>query len=225
MALERELILSSDLDGVQFVAPPPLRTTRRLWQGDLALPLPEDDLIGEYRKPTSLAERFSSQWSIFFHQIRPIRQDGLEGLKFFRLAAEAQERNLSLVALSGREKDKHDMTEAKLNEAGYWEHFVCLFLNQGNKSARWKRLVVKTLVEEGLNVIHIEDDIRAGFHIASLAELYPEAKIQVYVLRNLSNHPWLLKRAGVSLPNNLQLVNSFKEAAYDFAQKLDEGSL
>lgn len=223
MALEREIVLSSDLDGVQFVAPPPLRTSRRLWQGSLSLP--EDDSIGEYQEPNSLLEKLSSRWSIFFHKIRPIRRDGLEGLALFKQAFEAQRRNLSLVALSGREKDKHGMTEKRLSKAGYWEHFACLFLNQESKSARWKRLVVKTMVEEGLNVVHVDDDIRAGLHIASLAELYPEAKIQVYILRNLSNQPWLLRRADVQLPDNLQLVNSFREAAQDFAQKLAERNL
>lgn len=158
-----------------------------------------------------------SRWSVFFHQVRPINRDALEGLAIFKQAAEKHQRQIAMAALSGREIDKHQMTQQRLLQSGHMEYFTDLHLNQGRSSSAWKESVVRTLTG-GLNVVHIDDDLRAGLCIARVNEEYPdEERVLVYMMRNMSNHPRLLKRAGVETPNNLVFVQSFREAATDFA--------
>lgn len=224
-SIERGLVFTNDLDGVHFKAPIPFKTTLRFLRGDCSLP-PKNRPVGEYQLANGLLGIVSSRWSIFFHQIRPINKDALAGLELFRQVTEAYQRQLQIAALSGREKDKHVMTEVRLQQTGHMQYFNRLFLNPGNSSASWKETVTRQLIQEGLNVIHIDDDLRAGLCVARVnGQSENEAKVQVYVLRNLSNHPRLLSRAKVQIPDNLVFVTSFQEAANDFADRLKEGKL
>lgn len=222
---ERGIVFTNDLDGVHFKAPIPLKTTLRLLRKDNSLP-EVGSPVGDYTLPEGWKGMLFSRWSIFFHQIRPINRDALEGLAIFRQAAEEHQRQLAIAALSGRELDKHAMTQQRLLQTGHMEHFTDLHLNQGKSSSGWKESVVRNLTEGGLNVVHIDDDLRAGLCIARVNDEYPdEERVLVYMMRNLSNHPRLLRRAGIETPDNLVFVHSFREAAVDFSQRLDEGKL
>lgn len=217
---ERGIVFTNDLDGVHFKAPPPLKTTLSLLRGNFSLP-EIGKPIGEFTPGEGWRGAIFSKWSILFHQMRPTKGDALKGLEAFRQAAEIHQRQLRVAALSGRERDKHDMTRRKLQHSGHERYFTDLYLNQGRSSIGWKESVVRQLIEEGLNVVHIDDDLRAGLCIARINEQYAgEPRVLVYVLRNLSNHPRLLKKAGIRLPNNLLIVRSFKEAADDFVARL-----
>lgn len=165
--VEKRIVFTNDLDGVHFKAPPPLKTIFRLLQGDLSIP-PENSPVGEYSPAKGCLKILSSRWSVFFHQIRPLKRDALEGLELFRQTAETYQRQLQFAALSGREQDKHAMTEARLQQAGYMQYFDRLFLNQGRNSSAWKESVVRQLVQEGLNVVHIDDDLYSALCFAEL---------------------------------------------------------
>ena len=116
------------------------------------------------------------------------------------------------------------MTQQRLLQSGHIEYFTDLHLNQGRSSSGWKESVVKGLTEGGLNVVHIDDDLRAGLCVARVNDEYPdEERVLVYMMRNISNHPRLLRRAGVQAPDNLVFVQSFREAATDFATRLGSG--
>lgn len=217
---ERGIVFTNDLDGAHFNTRPSLRAALRLVRR-IPLPAPGGK-IGEYQ-PKGFKETTASRWSVFVHSRRSVNQEALEGLSEFRRLAKEHGRNLKFAALSGRESDKHDMTARKLREAGHMEYFDELFLNQGKRSIPWKESVIQRLLEEGQNVVHIDDDIRTGLCIARLNEAYTDdLRILVYVLSNLSNHPLLLKRAGISLPPNLLIVPNFKAAAVDFSKRLKE---
>ncbi len=222
---ERGIVFTNDLDGVHFKAPIPLKTTLRLLRRDNSLP-EVGSPVGDYALSEGWREMLFSRWSIFFHQISPINKDALEGLAIFRQAAEEHQRQLAIAALSGRKVDKHAITRQRLLQTGHMEYFTELHLNQGRSSSGWKESVVRGLTEGGLNVVHIDDDLRAGLCIARVNDEYPdEERVLVYMMRNLSNNPRLLRRAGIETPDNLVFVHSFREAATDFAERLTEGKL
>lgn len=219
---ERKIVFTTDLDGVLFKAPPPLKTTLRLLRGDFPLPA-EGNPTDEPHFANSRLGTLLSRWSSFFHQIRPIRPEALAGLELFRQIAEVYQRELRIVALSGRGIDKQAMTEKRLRESGHLQYFDSLFFNHGISSSGWKESVVRKFVKEGAVVVHIDDDLSDGLCLTRINQ--NDGRVQVYILRNLSNHPRLLKRAGVQIPDNLLLAGSFQEAANDFEKRLNEGSL
>lgn len=218
---ERDIVFTNDLDGVHFRTLPPFKTTLRLLRRDMDLP-EVDPPIGEYSLPEGWKGILFSKWSIFFQQISPINTDALEGLKILRQVADGNKRQLKFAALSGRENYKHKTTQQRLLKSGHMEYFSDLYLNQGRSSSAWKESVVRNLTRQGLSVVHIDDDLRAGLMVARVNNEYPdEQRVLVYMMRNISNHPRLLTRAQVKVPNNLLFVHSFKEAAVDFASRLN----
>ncbi len=220
---ERGIVFTNDLDGVHFKSPPPVRALLRLVRKDTELP----ELgrpVGEFKLPKGLRAVLGSRWSILFHQARPVDRSALAALGKFKRVAEEHNRDFKIAALSGREPDKHQMTREKLQTSGHMEFFSDLFLNEGKSATAWKEEVVQRILDQGLSVVHIDDDLRSGLCIARMGGTKPnDPRVLVYVLRNVSNHPRLIKRAGISLPQNLVLVSSFLEAALDFSNKLQEG--
>jgi len=216
--VERKIIFTNDLDGVHFIAPLPLKPLFGLIRGDLSLP-PVGRPIEKFYPKHDLAGRLS----VFDHQIRPFKSGSLEGLTLFRQAAQRHSRELDFAVLSGRQPDKHQMTIQRLQQSPRNKYFSNFFLNEGDSATTWKETIVSHLVESGSNVVHIDDDLRAGICIARVNLLYPgESRVLVYVLRNLSNHPILLRHSKIELPPNLFLVNSFKSAATDFDESLEQ---
>src|SRR5258708_1061983 len=213
---ERGIVFTNDLDGVHFRAPLPIKTAIRIAR---RFPLPESGAkIGEY-SPHGIKEVTLSRISIFMHSRRPVNRGGLEGLGLFKDAAERNQRDLKFAALSGRESDKHKMTVDRLRKSGHMDYFTDLFLNQGARGIPWKEFVIRGLLEEGQKVVHIDDDPRAGICVARI----DAENVLVYLLRNLSNHPRLLKRFMGELPPNLVLVQNFRKASEDFDKRLSEG--
>lgn len=222
---ERNIIFTNDLDGIHFRTFPPFKTTLRLLRRNLELP-DVNPPVGEYNLPEGWRGVFFSKWSIFIHKISPVNRDALESLEIFKQAAGQNDRQLKFAALSGRETYKHAMTKQRLAQSGHMEYFTDLYLNQGRSSSAWKESAVRTLTKQGLNVVHIDDDLRAGLMVARVNNEYPgEDRVLVYVMRNISNHSRLLRRAQVEIPNNLLFVHSFKEAATDFAQRIADRKL
>lgn len=217
---ERGIVFTNDLDGVHFKTRVSLRTISRLIR---RVPLPQPGAkIGEHN-PQGIKERALSRLSIFMHLRQGVNREALESLEDFRVAAHLEGRDLKFAVLSGRESHKHEVTERRLRDSGHMIYFSDLFLNQGARSIPWKEWVVRRLLGEGKTIVHIDDDIRAGLCIARLGEDYPdETRVLVYVLRNLSNHPVLLRRAQIEIPPNLVMVASFGEAAADFSRRLTE---
>lgn len=222
---ERKIIFTNDLDGVHFRVPPPIKTAQQLLRRNLTLP-EVNSSIGEYKPPEGWKGFLFSRWSLFCHSLSPINKDALKGLEMFRQAAEKHERQLKFAALSGREIYKHPLTHRKLEKSGYMEYFSDLYLNMGRSASGWKESVVRRLTQEGLNVVHIDDDLRAGLCVARVNEEYPdEERVVVYIVRNISNHPRLLRRSRMEIPNNLLFVRSFKEAAVDFSARLQNRAI
>lgn len=210
--MERTIIFTNDMDGVHFVAPPPHKTLIGLLKGNLSLPSAGRP-IENYEPRGGLSTRFS----VLFHQIRPFIRGSLEGLELFRQSAEKYDRDLSFAVLSGRQPDKHQMTIRRLEQSGRGQYFSDYFLNEGASATTWKETTVRKLTESGSNVVHIDDDLRAGLCVARVNLLYPdEPRVLVYILQNLSNNPLLLRHAQISLPPNLHIVDSFHSAAVHF---------
>jgi len=222
---ERNIVFTNDLDGVHFKTPPPLKTPQQLIRRYLDLP-DINSPIEEYKLPDGWKGIIISRWSLFCHGLSPVNKDSLKVLEIFRQVAEEHERQLKFAALSGREKYKHEMTRKRLSKSGHMEFFKDLYLNEGNSASSWKETIVRRLTNEGLNVVHIEDDLRPGLCVARVNDEYPdEDRILVYMMRNISNHPRLLKKSGIEIPNNLMFVKSFKEAAIDFSERIASGKI
>lgn len=220
---ERPIIITSDLDGVHFYAPPPIVTTLRLLRGRLSLP-EEAQAIQEYVPPVGLVNTALAKLSVLFHQYRPLKPEAIRGLQRFREVGEAHEREIVFAALSGREKDKHDVTLRVLERAGYSEYFSQWLLNEGVSSVAWKEFQTRKLTDQGYTVVHLEDDLRAGLCVARVSqESEGDNKVLVYLLKNLSNNPILIRRARVNIPTNLILVRNLREATNHFDRLLSLG--
>lgn len=222
---EREIVFTNDLDGVHFKTLPPLKNTLRLLRKNMKLP-EVDSPIGQYNLPEGWRGVLFSRWSIFLYSLSPVNKDALQGLEMFRQVAKKNERQLKFAALSGREIYKHPMTHQRLEKSGHMKYFSDLYLNQGRSASGWKESVVRRLTQEGLNVVHIDDDLKAGLMVARVNDDYPhEQRVLVYMIHNVSNHPRLLTHAQVKVPNNLLFVHSFKEAAMDFVSRLNNKTI
>lgn len=221
---ERGIVFTNDLDGVHFVAPLPVGTTYKLLSRKYRVPEPGRP-VGEHRVSIGAAALLSA-WSVLFHRLRPFQKEALAGLILFHTLAHEHNRSLQSVALSGREKDKHAMTIRRLQSSAYGAYFTGYHLNPGRYASAWKETVVRNFVNQGHNVVHIDDDINPGLCIARIGEDYPgEPRVLVYMRRNLSNNPLLLRWGGVQIPSNLVFVKSFREAAHDFGHRLEAGSI
>lgn len=222
---ERSIFVTNDLDGVHFYAPPPLGTTVSLLRGRLSLP-EEVYTVGEYIHPEGTLAQGAARLSVFFHKYRPLKAAAIKGLQGFKEIGDIHQREVLFAALSGRERDKHELTRTALGKAGYDAYFSRWLLNEGNSSAAWKEFQTRKLTEEGLTVVHLEDDLRAALCVARVNKQFGEdSRVLVYLFKNLSNHPYLLQRAGIELPSNVRVVSSFKEANQDFDQRLSLRSL
>jgi hypothetical protein len=189
--------------------------------------LPEPDRpIGEYNPAENWPRALLSQASLFFHWIRPFKKDALEGLRAFQETAKTHQRELTCAVLSGRRAETHRMTHRRLEASVYRGVFSDLYLNPGHSSSAWKEQTARRLVEEGSNVVHIEDDLRAGLSVARVDDQYPDQfRVLVYILESLPNYPRLLQRAEINLPSNVLVVESFKKAAVDFAARLEKKAI
>ncbi len=214
MASRSEIKLTCDLDGVVYMAQlPPISTLVNL--------LLRKDLLADSPNDSSIYPEFISQLSILAHSLRLHNPQTQRALQQFSAHATRYHRRLTMAALSGREPDKHSLTRKQLNRDGYMNLFSDLYLNPGTKAHTWKRQKVSELLSSGYSVVHLEDDLRAGLSVAHIYTDYSiQPRVLVYLLRNISNHPALLRHASVDLPSNLIPVNNPTEAAKNFEQRL-----
>jgi hypothetical protein len=218
MATGEKIVFTNDLDGVHFVAPPPAKTALSLLRGKLSIPE-----IGQEPSPFQRGNRIVEGASWVSHRFRPLRKDAMVGLEMFVNAARAYDREMRVAILSGRQGVLHTLTNRRLERAKRMEFFHDVYLNESDSSSGWKEATVHRLLEEGNSVVHIDDDLRPALRIARLDENIDNPRVLVYLLKNLSNHPSLLKRAGVELPVNVVQVRDFRDAGIDFSQRLRKG--
>ncbi len=214
MAKGERIIFTNDLDGVHFMAPPPIKTAVSLLRGKFEIPP-----SGQELQPFVNGSRLADGASWIFHKFRPYKRDSLIGLQMFADAARAYDRELRIAILSGRQGVLHQLTTQKLERSGRTHLFHDIFLNESDSSSGWKEATVRRLLEEGNSVIHIDDDLKPALRVARL----DSARLLVYLVKNISNSPMLLRRAGVELPENVVRVRDFREAGIDFARRLREG--
>lgn len=217
---ERGITVFLDIDGTQNVAPPPLKTALSLCLGKFSVPPRNVDL--KEAIPNTGIKRM---WSVFFHSIRPFTKDSLLGLNLLKQTAQESNRDIVLAVISGREIELHEMTRAGLINSGRMNYFQEIHLNTVTSSSGHKEREAKTKVEEGNVVVLIEDDLRAALRVARINENHENNSVLVYLIKNLSNAKWLIKRGKVNLPENVIIVKSLQEAAYDFRKRIQENKL
>lgn len=224
--MKRDIVFTNDMDGVHFRSPPPLHTIFKLLrvQGG-ALPAIVPPYEAEMDLTVPHSERLK-KLALAYHQRQKVKADARRGMDIIKAAAATQGRTLRFAILTGRMIYNDLVTEMQLRQAGYWDYFGEVYLNQGMRPISWKEAVARKIVGAGANVVHIDDDVRAGLCVARISQDYPgEGRVLVYVLRNLSSHPRLIKRAGLSLPDNLVMVDGFEAAAADFEKRLADGAV
>lgn len=225
---ERDIIITNDLDGVHFHAFPPMGTLLNLLiRGRITLP-DAQTLPYSGSKSNNMVRNLLASADQLFHLYRPIKTNRVEVLDEMMAMAVHEGRNVGCVALTGREKHLQTATESVLKSNGYSRLFGNdLIMNTGFDPALWKQLSVAELVKYGFNVVHIEDDLKAALSVARVNDLFgDERRVLVYLLRNPSNHPLLLKRAGLILPKNvIHIHNGFSSIPGDFSAKLQQGEV
>ncbi len=189
-----------DLDGTLFWGPWPAKTGGELLRGRLTLPEVDEDL-GEYK-----AGGVGARTRVWCHEIRGVKRGGWRALG----EVLAGDDKLAAVVVSGREKDKHEMTLRRVREEGGDKLFEGYYLNPGERATKWKGLAVRRVREDfGIREIYlVDDDLRAG--VVAAREIGREG--EVYVLKMPLYYPPVLRRAGVELPTNLKLVADVEEA-------------
>lgn len=215
MVEKRPLVFTNDLDGVHFVALPPLKTGMDLLRGRFKIPS-----LGQEVHPYTNGNKTIEALSWLSHRFRPYRREAATGIEMFRLAAELYGREMRVAVLSGRQGILHQLTIGRLKKAGKLQLFEDVYLNKAESSSGWKEATVQKLLEAGNSVVHIDDDLRPALRIARLDSQEDESRVLVYLLRNFSSRDWLLRRAGLVLPPNVVRVDSFRDAGIDFTRRL-----
>lgn len=219
MVQERVIYFTNDADGVHRSGFSPV-TAFKMLARKLDIPnIPE--VIPPYVANTGLMHRLEHWIHLQWHKSMPVIIDGARGIESFRVAARINERQLRTALLTGRELYKHDLTKEQFGSEPY--KFDELFLNPGIDSARWKGFKTAKLVAEGYNVVHIDDDLRAGLCVVGKNERQDgENRVLVYVVRNHILKDFMVKRSGLALPDNLVVVNNFQAASWDFNKRLED---
>lgn len=220
---EHPILVTNDLDGVHYVTVPSFKTTMAFLRGRGTLPQIVNE-IKPYMPPTGIYNRGLARLSYIVHRYRPFYPDGLSGLKKFKETGKLYSRTLLFAALSGREIDKHEMTKRSLLKAGYGDYITEWMLNKGTSATAWKEKQIRTKVNEGYTVVHLEDDTKTACCVARVNDEFAgETRVIVYLLSNLTNKPWLLRKAGIKLPSNIILVNNLYEASEHFEKLVSTG--
>jgi hypothetical protein len=220
MSERRRVVLLTDVDKVQVAGPPSMGTIRKLYRGSL-VPVNYQEAVLREHSSTGMVAFALLKLIWAYHAVRWPNRDGQQSLPMFREAAKDNGIDMKVVASSGRETPLHGLTQwqlRKLKEKGIIDE---LRHNPGYNSPSHKaRLGDEYLEEEPevpTRVILLDDDTLASL---TFAQVDPRRSYS-YLQRNLSNHPGLMAKAGVTLPPNVQIVDSFKQAAHDFRRRFD----
>ncbi len=219
MDFEGGITFTNDVDGVHIRGPWPFHTLIELLTKHFELPN-ENSELEPYFYGSGLLYELTTNFKIVFHAVRPRRKGAREGLAKLKAIADEEGINVESIVLSGRERPLHSLTRKQLQRSGYhsaenplFDHYV---LNETTSSSGWKAERIRSFVKSGRFVIHLEDDLRAALSVARIGP-----QVLVYLLANPSNHPTLIKHAGVELPTNVKLVKSFDEIVSDFQNLLN----
>lgn len=217
---QRPLIIFNDRDGTTHWGPPPFATLRRLFFKKLEIPP-----VGTKLEPAKPKNALLNALNVAWHYHRRIKPDAEKGLDLLKKVAEIEfeERKITLAVLSGRDPGLHNITTRSIESSGHLRFFDPghIFLNTSHSSAGFKEDIGMKAVLRGSNIVLFEDDIVAAIRFSRVQKFCePDQKVLVYLLRNISNHPWLLTRAGVLVPNNVTLVDNYLEGALDLSSKV-----
>lgn len=215
----------NDLDGVWFHGPRPQGTLRQLKRGELKLPDPGENT--PYSPKTGLRNIhhvIARKVEVMHHARRGLIPESLVGLEHFRMLAEAYGLKLNVMAVSGREQDKHNLTHAAFRRFNLYPHFNGgLRLNQGASSYLHKEGVASSL--HGI-ILQIDDDLRANLCVVRQHNPDQGRHVLSYCLdRRGYVQSYVDKAPQITLPENVIIVNSFYSAAHDFSQRLSSGQI
>jgi hypothetical protein len=217
MAYPETIYATNDLDGVHFKAPVPVNSALTLLRGHELVPSTSPELKLKVAR-SGIRAGTSAVWNRLWYS-RPFTSESRMLLEMFRDAGRAHHRDIKIAMLSGREVELHAMTKKRLSDR-YGDLIDGYYLNESTSASGWKETVVKALVASGNSVVHIDDDLKPAIRVARVNEGYHDPRVLVYLVRNLSNRPWLLNRGGIMLPDNVVPVSTLREAGTDFTRRL-----
>ncbi len=216
---ERDIAFSHDLDGVHFIfAPPPVNTALMLVRGRFELPPPlSGPPNGEFCDTPLI--RFGNKMASIIHGSRPVRPGSVQTINGINEIAANTGRVVDHYILSGRGPSLHQMTQSRLRQVGLLELMTDTLLNQSKSSSGWKEWQIRQLLGKGYRTtVHVDDDLKPVLRIARLSD-----NSLCYLMKNLSNSPILLRRAGINLPRNVIMISGFSDLLADFDDKLRLG--
>ncbi len=160
------------------------------------------------------------------HLIRPFSENSRLGLEILQQQLAQEEKNkangakIRLAVLSGRDPDLHELTRRQLSNSGRGRYFdeLSIYLSTVASSSGYKEGIVESEIRKGNSVVVFDDDITAGIRTN-------RAGAFVYLIRNISNIPGLLRRANIDLPDTIRPVSSVLEGARDLTMRVNEGRI
>lgn len=213
----------NDLDGVWFHGPRPQGTLKQLKRGELKLPEPGDNPPFDPKTGLRHIHHVAARKiELMHHARRGLIPESLMGLEHFRMLAELYGRRLNVMAVSGREQDKHNLTHAAFKRFNLYPYFNGgLHLNQGASAYLHKEGIAAKLT--GV-VLQIDDDLRANLCVARQHKPDINRHVLSYCLdRRGYVQEYVDRSPQITLPDNVVIVGSFKSAAGDFASRLASG--
>lgn len=151
-------------NGVHIHTFPPFITMYQLLVKNFSLHDENKPLVNQ--PITNFVGILKSKVNILLHQYRPIKNSGLPDLESFKKIDEEYQREIEFMVLTGRAKDKHELTKKALEKAGYTDYFSRFLFNEFTSATLWKGQKAQELIGEGFNVVHLEDDLRAALCVA-----------------------------------------------------------
>lgn len=230
--LEPVRLVTHDLDGVIVKAPIPGKTVLKLLTHTYSVPE-----LGKRLKPYEpkplLVDAIVARL-VTPHDRRPLMVGAARGLRVFREVAERQSIQMIQGVLSGRDLPLHAITREWLYKNGLLgelldEDSICL--NTWRSSSLSKEISTYQAAGKFHSVTHCDDDLLAAQRVGQIngriiSTEYGQsnqANVLVYLIRNWSNNPWLLRWAGVELEDNVVPVRNLTEAAGDYEKRLENG--
>lgn len=215
-----------DLDGTQNrfqIGPFPfpvvsIGTMKHLLKRDF----PAEPKTGEdfpYIIEGNLKEKLDHIW----HSDRPLTTDSADGLQILAYMRDMfPGSGISIEVLSGRKRHLHDMTRRVLSERRIKGYYDAINLNTFHGSVVFKEKAGNgALIAGRKNVVLIDDDLAAADRFAGLQEFcHPGQNVLVELIDNPSNHPWLVRRSGYEMPDNIQRARTFLQAATNIRDRL-----
>lgn len=150
--------------------------------------------------------------------LRPEKKKAVDMLQVLKTEFDTADDPMGFGVLSGRTPETHTMTRKMLDpRIGKLFSPDCIYLNPGFKSSEFKTKTIIELIRQGLHVIMIEDDFKAGWVLTNHSEI-PRHMLDVYLIRNLSTHRFLRYHGSYDdnhVPLNLHIMPSYKAIGDD----------